>query len=100
MKNRKDAVWQSTTVVDRYLEGVRGALPLALEQIKVMVRVITTRQTPIERFLDLGCGDGILARALLEKYPTAQGILFDFSEPMIEAAQKKLSDFSTNHSQQ
>ena len=43
------------------------------------------------RVLDLGCGDGVLAQAVLAHYPDAHALLLDFSDPMIEAAQHKLA---------
>ncbi len=94
--NRKDTIWQSSSVVDNYLEGVRAALPLATEQIEVMMRVIDLAGEPIIRFLDLGCGDGILGATILEKFPEAQGLFFDFSEPMISVAREKLGDENPN----
>jgi tRNA (cmo5U34)-methyltransferase len=53
-------------------------------------------QRPVRRFLDLGCGDGILTAAILDRFPEAQGDLVDFSEPMLEAAQQKLANFASN----
>jgi tRNA (cmo5U34)-methyltransferase len=43
-------------------------------------------------FLDLGCGDGVLGRALLSAYPDAVGVFSDFSEPMLDAARDALAD--------
>ncbi len=83
-------VWQSPAVTRTYLRDVRGAIPLAAEQIDILLRVIGAAGRPIERFLDLGCGDGILAAALLERHPRARGVLLDFSEPMLAAARQKL----------
>jgi SAM-dependent methyltransferase len=40
--------------------------------------------------LDLGCGDGVLGAALLEVQPGARGVFLDFSEPMLEAARRRL----------
>ena len=45
----------------------------------------------IDRFLDLGCGSGILSAAILDRFPDAVGTLVDFSEPMLNAAQAHLS---------
>ncbi|MBW4620467.1 MAG: class I SAM-dependent methyltransferase [Cyanosarcina radialis HA8281-LM2] len=87
---RKDVVWQQAELSQVFLEGVRGAIPLAKEQIAVMLKIMQMARSPIENFLDLGCGDGILGRAILSKYPDAKGIFLDFSEPMIEAAKSKL----------
>lgn len=96
MQNRKDEVWKSRLTIEKYLTDIRKAMPLAAEQIEVMMRLISATQKPVISFLDLGCGDGILAAAILEKYPEAKGVLLDFSDPMIEAARKKLKDYVPN----
>jgi ubiquinone/menaquinone biosynthesis C-methylase UbiE len=88
---RVDIAWQASNVVSRYLNGVRGALPLAMEQIGMMLTLLATTPQPLKRFLDLGCGDGILGAAILEKYPQAHGVLADFSEPMLTAGREKLA---------
>jgi ubiquinone/menaquinone biosynthesis C-methylase UbiE len=88
--SRVDTAWQASNVVSRYLNGVRGALPLATEQIEMMLTLLATGK-PVRRFLDLGCGDGILGAAILEKYPQAHGVLADFSEPMLTAGREKLA---------
>jgi SAM-dependent methyltransferase len=82
-------VWQGAELSKLYLEGVRGAIPLAAEQIVVMLRLIQAGRPQLGRFLDLGCGDGILGRAVLSWYPEARGIFLDFSEPMLQAAQER-----------
>ena len=77
-----DQVWKLPAIVNRYL-SYRAAIPLAQEQIGVMMSILQTRQEPIGNFLDLGCGDGILGAAILGKYSSARGVLVDFSAPMI-----------------
>ena len=96
MNNRTDTVWQSPEVIGRYLTGVRSYIPLAAEQLDVMLRVIANRQQPVINFLDLGCGDGILAGLILERYPAAAGTLLDFAQPMLAAARQKLSATDTH----
>ena len=91
MTPRTDEVWKTTSVAALYLKGVRGAIPLAQEQIDVMLRLIAACGIPIRRFLDLGCGDGVLSAAILERYPHAEGVLVDFSTPMLDAAQKRFA---------
>lgn len=78
--------WKSAALAEAYLNGVRGAVPLAREQIDVMLRLIEAGEGPVDGVLDLGCGDGILAAAILERYPGARGVLLDFSRPMLDAA--------------
>ncbi len=86
-------VWKQAAIVERFL-SFHAAIPLAREQIDVMLTLLATRPQPVRSFIDLGCGDGILAAALLEKYPGSQGVLADFSEPMLEQARVQLSDFA------
>jgi len=87
---RSDEVWKSEAVAQTFLQGVRGGLPLAAEQIDVMLRLIAAREQPVERFVDLGCGNGILTSAILARYPQASGDLVDFSEPMLAEARLQL----------
>jgi ubiquinone/menaquinone biosynthesis C-methylase UbiE len=91
MPERTDQVWKTRVAAATYLEGIRGAFPLALEQIDVMLRLIAACGRPVRRVLDLGCGDGILAAAILERLPQVEVVLADFSEPMLEAARKRFS---------
>jgi len=89
---RQDEVWKGAALVDTFLDGVRGGIPFAAEQIDVMLRVVAACGAPVRRVADLGCGDGILTRALLAAYPAAAATLVDFSEPMLTAARARLAD--------
>lgn len=91
---RKDFVWKKQTVVNTFLKDVRGGIPLAVEQIDVMLRVLRSSGKPVRRFLDLGCGSGVLAGTILSAYPKAKGTLVDFSEPMLNEAMRGLDAFS------
>ena len=88
--NNKYRVWQSEELSRNYLEGIRVAIPLADLQIQLMMKIINTWRKKVTSFLDLGCGDGILGRAILNAYPETKGIFIDFSDSMIEAAHKKI----------
>jgi SAM-dependent methyltransferase len=85
-------VWKQAAIVERFL-SFHAAIPLAREQIGVMLTLLATRSEPVRSFIDLGCGDGILGAALLDKYPESQGVLADFSEPMLEQARVQLKEF-------
>src|ERR1035437_7644577 len=91
MVERTDQIWKSQSLAATYLEGVRAAIPLALEQIDVMLRLVAGCRRPVRRVLDLGCGDGVLASAIVQRLPGAEAVLADFSEPMLEAARKRFS---------
>lgn len=86
--------WRSAKLTEDYLEGVRGGIPLAETQIEVIIRIIKSWIPEMNTFLDLGCGDGVLGRQLLEEWPDANGIFMDFSEPMISSANKKCEPYS------
>jgi ubiquinone/menaquinone biosynthesis C-methylase UbiE len=78
-------------VAATYLEGVRGAIPLAAEQLELLLRLLAHQPGGVRRFLDLGCGDGALAVAILGQHPRAHATLLDFSEQMLEAARRRLA---------
>jgi SAM-dependent methyltransferase len=80
-------------IVNRFL-SYRAAIPMAQEQIGVMISILKSRGAPVESFLDLGCGDGILGAAILGEYPSARGVLADFSEPMLGQAREQLMDYA------
>jgi ubiquinone/menaquinone biosynthesis C-methylase UbiE len=90
---RKDIVWKSDELCKLFLENVRGEIPFAFEQIDLMTRLLKANVN-VQRFLDLGCGNGILAGAILEHYPNALGVLVDFSESMLSEAKQLLANHS------
>ena len=87
--SHKAEVWKSSELGKLYLEGVRSAVPFAAEQIEVLLRVAMAAVPDAKRILDLGCGDGILGRALIDQYAESCGIFVDFSEYMLDAAKAK-----------
>jgi tRNA (cmo5U34)-methyltransferase len=89
-----DEVWKSASLVRTFLDGVRGGIPFAATHIELMLRLLSATGRPIERFLDLGCGDGVLSRSILGSYPNAHGTLIDFSEPMLAESRRRLSGFA------
>ncbi len=87
-------IWKLPAIVDRFL-SYRAAIPLAQEQIGIMLSILKTRTRPVEKFLDLGCGDGILGAAILGEYPSSRGVLADFSEPMLDQARGQLRQYAS-----
>ncbi|HUI30671.1 MAG TPA: class I SAM-dependent methyltransferase [Candidatus Acidoferrales bacterium] len=96
MRKKTAEVWKSPELAKMYLTGIRGAIPMANEQIQVMMLLIKMMRREVRCFLDLGCGDGILAASILQMYPKSRGVLLDFADPMIDAAKQKLRDNSKN----
>jgi SAM-dependent methyltransferase len=89
-----DEIWKLPAIVDRFL-SYRAAIPLAQEQIGVMMSILKSRMEPVENFLDLGCGDGILGAAILGAYPASRGVLADFSESMLAQAREHLQEYAS-----
>jgi len=85
--------WRSAKLTEDYLEGVRGGIPLAETQIEVIIRIIKSWVPELHTFLDMGCGDGVLGRQLLQEWPDSEGIFMDFSQPMISSAKEKCEPF-------
>lgn len=84
--------WQTAEVALGFLDGVRSAIPGADLQLAVMGKVIEQWCPSPVRILDLGCGDGILGRYLLNRFPNAEGVFVDFSEPMLATVREKVRD--------
>jgi ubiquinone/menaquinone biosynthesis C-methylase UbiE len=89
----RDLVWRSSSLIDLYLARLRDALPMHHPQIEIMQHIFATMPTPVRSFLDLGSGDGILASALLQRYPLAHGVLADASDRMLQIARTKLQPY-------
>jgi len=88
--SKTDSVWKDGRLARLYLKGVRGAIPLAHEQLLVLLQLLGTRRRPLRRFLDLGCGDGILGATILSAHPRARGVFGDFSPVMLAACRQRL----------
>jgi hypothetical protein len=67
-------VWKASSVVKYYFEGTRRGIPLAAEQFDVTVRLLKAAPIPVKRFLDLGCGDGVIGHVLLQAFPESSGV--------------------------
>jgi len=81
-------------LVTRFLDNVRGTIPLGIEQLDVMLRLLEAARGKIKRFLDLGCGEGVLSAVILGEHPEAQAILVERSEAMLSVAREQLRSFA------
>lgn len=85
-----DGQGQEAPFVQQFLQNVRGTVPLTIEQIDVMLRVIDAARDLVRTFLVLGCDDSLLACAILSEHPSAHGFLVDHSEAAVESARVHL----------
>ncbi|OPY78691.1 MAG: tRNA (cmo5U34)-methyltransferase [Syntrophorhabdus sp. PtaU1.Bin153] len=88
--NAQHSKWQTKELAQTFSEGVRGAIPGAKLQLDIIGKIIKAWCPLPSRILDLGCGDGILGRTLLDEFPTVRMIFTDFSEPMLDKLRGKI----------
>jgi tRNA (cmo5U34)-methyltransferase len=86
--------FQDPDVANKYLDERRGSFPYAADHLEMMLRVVQHFRPEPARIVDLGCGDGIVARTLLAAYPNAKAVLVDHSEPMLERARAAMTTFA------
>ena len=55
-----------------------------------MLRLVSAAREQVRTFLDLGCGTGFLAAAILDEFPGIRGYLIDESEAILAAARRNL----------
>ncbi|HEV3048220.1 MAG TPA: class I SAM-dependent methyltransferase [Solirubrobacteraceae bacterium] len=87
------AAWQSAELAASFAERRRILVPLLDVQEEVLALVLSRGERPIGRFLDLGCGAGGVSELVLGTQPGSEGVLVDFSEPMLERAAAQLAAF-------
>jgi tRNA (cmo5U34)-methyltransferase len=85
------SAWKEGAVAAAYIDR-RAAIPLWNEQAALVERLLRGAPRPIERFVDLGAGDGVLAGLVLAACPSANAVLVDFSRPMLESAAARLRE--------
>lgn len=82
--------WKIRKNAEAFLDNERDAVPGAEMQLEVMGKIAELWCSGPSKILDLGCGDGVLVRFLLDKFPSASGVLVDISDAMLDAARDKL----------
>jgi tRNA (cmo5U34)-methyltransferase len=85
------ATWRRSDVATAFLAERETLVPLLDVQEALLRRVLERQPHPLTRFLDLGGGDGAMAELVLSQCTGAEAVLVDFSEPMLERAQRRLA---------
>ncbi|MHB8532732.1 MAG: class I SAM-dependent methyltransferase [Solirubrobacteraceae bacterium] len=82
--------WQREGLVAEFLRDRRRLLPLLDVQEALIEQAYRRHGRAIERFLDVGAGDGAMSELLLRVHPEARAVLVDNSEPMLQRAEARL----------
>ena len=85
------ATWQRPKAAEWFLDERQARLPLIDVQEGVIRRLFERHGHAVERFLDLGAGDGALSELMLALFPQAEAVLVDFSEPMLAGVEERLA---------
>ena len=91
---RKDIVWQRADTVANYGLSRQG-IPFVEAQFDIVARVLRAQDVNPGRILDLGCGDGIAAQAIIDQFDVGHATLVDFSPPMLDLARERFSGSAT-----
>jgi tRNA (cmo5U34)-methyltransferase len=81
-------------VAEAFLQGRRHLIPMIDGQEQLVRELVTRGERGVRRFLDLGAGGGAFAQVVMQMHPEATGVLVDFSEPMVAAAQERLTPYA------
>jgi SAM-dependent methyltransferase len=88
------AHWQSEELAASFAERRRILIPLLDVQEDVVRHLLSRHERPTARFLDLGCGAGAMSEVLLGALPASQGVLVDFSQPMLARLDVNLAGYA------
>jgi tRNA (cmo5U34)-methyltransferase len=86
------ATWQGADMVDAFLRRRETLIPMIDVQEALIGTLLDRHPHPIERFLDLGSGNGAMSELVLSRRPDAEAVLVDFSEPMLASVGERLGD--------
>jgi tRNA (cmo5U34)-methyltransferase len=74
-------------------ENIIRLIPGYREMVDALVSALSFPEGRAPRVLDLGCGTGTVARAVLERWPESRVTCLDMAERMLEMAKLKLERF-------
>jgi hypothetical protein len=78
------------TMLEGFLQNVRGTIPISIEQIEIILRLIAAAGVPVKAYADLSCAGGVLAPAILDEYPKAHALLLQSTNSQLESARMQL----------
>jgi SAM-dependent methyltransferase len=91
----RGSAWQDADIARGFVDQTREAIPYGADQLAVMCRLVRHFRPEPALLLDLGCGDGALARQVMPAVPGVRAILVDHSEPMLERAREAMAPFGS-----
>ncbi|MCG8371001.1 MAG: class I SAM-dependent methyltransferase [Proteobacteria bacterium] len=87
----KSDLWKQGPLASRWLPLPTASNPLRDDQCRLVHALASVR--PPRRVLDLGCGPGVLAESILQKFADARVVCLDISPVSLAKARRKLSPY-------
>jgi tRNA (cmo5U34)-methyltransferase len=87
--------WHSPKTATEWDASADTRLPTRPEQQAILLALLEEAELGEDAVLDLGVGSGLVAEAVLERLPSAALVGIDFSDAMLERAQKRLDPFGS-----
>jgi tRNA (cmo5U34)-methyltransferase len=78
----------------QFIELGEFVVPSRDEQLRLICDLIPASADEFFMGVDIGCGEGLLSRAILERFPQAQMTLLDGSEAMLTRAAENLGEYA------
>jgi len=87
-------IWHSQEMVQHWVKEATAQERGRAEQRRLMADLLPFGEDQEFTFLDLGAGTGAASRAILERHPSATGILADFSAQMMAAGEAEMQAYA------
>lgn len=81
-------------IIGSYLANIRGTVPLTIEQIDAILRLIAAAHDPVRSFLDVSCDGGTIIAAVLDEHPHLNAVLIEDSTRRLESTRQRLGEAS------
>jgi tRNA (cmo5U34)-methyltransferase len=85
--------WQNPVDVQGWIEERTRRNPLRAAHLDLTLDLLAVLQPDGQRVLDLGCGDGLVAARVLDRFPAAHLTGVDSSPPMLDRARARLAAY-------
>lgn len=87
------AVWKSDSSVAQWVATAEERERSRVWPRRLVAELLPFAQDDRFTFVDLGAGTGAAARAVLDRYPSSEAVLADYSPQMMDEGRRALADY-------